>query len=160
MGEIHHLPLSARTPFAAPIPLAVTTLRPAPRPALDVAARRYVTVTEAAAKLAMEDATPRTIIAHLRALYDHAGLPDPENHRFIGGIPAVGAQRIHAGSRWDRGRFLAWLDNGDGGRGAAAPQQHPAPAANGATRRRLADQAAALIQNESLSRARSRERRA
>lgn len=144
MGEIHHLPIPSR-----PIPPRVPS-RPAPMeiPAIDVAARRYVTVTEAAQKLAMADCAPRTIIDHLRALYDHAGLPDPENHRFVRGIPAIGAARIHAGSKWDRGRFLAWLDNGDGGRGADVPHDRPAPAANGATRRRLADQAARLIENE------------
>lgn len=144
MGEIHHLPIPSRPVPAFAVPVAIS----ASLPTLNVAARRYVTVTEAAAKLAMEDATPRTIIAHLRALYDHCGLPDPENHRFVRGIPCTGAQRIHAASRWDRGRFLAWLDNGDGGRGVALTQGSPAPTASTATRQRLAQNAAALIGQE------------
>ncbi|ODU29008.1 hypothetical protein [Sphingopyxis sp. SCN 67-31] len=132
----------------APLVIRPALLAPR-RPRIDIAARRHVTVTEAAQKLAMADCASRTIIDRLRALYDHYGLPDPDNHRFVRGVPVLGARRIHAGSLWDRGRFLAWLDNGDGGNAAAAPVGHPAPAVgSAATRRRLADNAAALIGGE------------
>lgn len=148
MGDILAFSAPAKPAMPAIPGISTTTVRPPilPRPAIDVAARRHVTVAEAARKLAMADCAPRTIIDRLRALYDHAGLPDPDNHRFVKGVPILGARRIHAGSLWDRGRFLAWLDNGDGGRAATMPQDHPAPAAgHAATRQRLADNAAALI---------------
>lgn len=144
MGDILTFPEPAKPampPVRQPVRPPVRS-----RPAINVAARRHITVTEAAVKLAMTGCTQRTIIDHLRALYEHCGLPDPDNHRFVRGAPVLGARRIHAGSLWDRGRFLAWLDNGDGGRAAAAPIDHPGAAAgNAATRRRLADSAAQLI---------------
>jgi hypothetical protein len=145
VGEIHHLPQPSRS-FPLAIPAAM--IGAPTSPAINIAARRHVTVAEAARKLAMTDCAARTIIDRLRALYDHAGLPDPDNHRFVKGVPILGARRIHAGSLWDRGRFLAWLDNGDGGRAASAPLGHPGPSAQAATRRRLAGNAAALIGRE------------
>jgi hypothetical protein len=146
VGDILAFSAPAKSAIPAIVPPLLTRPPILPRPAIDVAARRHVTVAEAARKLAMTDCAARTIIDRLRALYEHCGLPDPDNHRFVKGAPVLGARRIHAGSLWDRGRFLAWLDNGDGGRGEAMPQGHPAPAAaNAATRQRLADSAAALI---------------
>ena len=146
MGNILAFPSPSRA--ASPVAPAASGALALTRPAINVAARRYMDLAEVARRLCMEDCARRTLIDRLRGLHDHAGMPLPRNPRFVGGRPAAGAQAIHAGSRWDRGEMLAWLDNGDGGTGAAFVPCDPAPAADAATRSRLHAAAARLCERE------------
>ena len=79
----------------------------------------------------------RTLIAHLRALARHEGMPLPKNPRVVRGETKRGPECIWKESRWDAGEFDAWLN----GRGPAPVAAAPAP---DALRAHLAANAARL----------------
>jgi hypothetical protein len=94
--------------------------------------RRFMDFAELTARLGLDlYADRRTQIEKLRLLHDQAGMPPPHNPHSRAGRLLFGADAIHAGSLWERGRMLMWLDNpigpdGDPGTAAAHPDYiHP-----------------------------------
>lgn len=98
-----------------------------PRGLHGVQRRRFMDFGELTSRLGLDAYVDRrTQIEKLRLLHDQAGMPSPHNPHSRAGRLLFGADAIHAGSLWERGRMLTWLDNpigpdGDPGTAPADP---------------------------------------
>lgn len=74
--------------------------------------RRFMDFAELIDRLGLDCFVDRrTQIEKLRLLHDQAGMPPPHTPHSKGRRLLFGADAIHAGARWERGRMLTWLDN-------------------------------------------------
>lgn len=119
MGNIAQFPALNRQP---PPRLALrggVTGRPREVAALPATGgkRGEYALADVARPLGLLDRAPRTIIATLRQLAKHDGMPLPRTPRFVAGAMITGPDTIVKSSKWDAGEFDAWLD----GRGPVSP---------------------------------------
>lgn len=128
MAEILSFPTD-RARAIPPRPAVVPATR---RGLHGVQLRRFMDFAELTGRLGLDlFVDRRTQIEKLRLLHDQAGMPPPHNPHSRSGRLLFGADAIHAGSLWERGRMLTWLDNpigpdGDPGSTAADPAYiHP-----------------------------------
>lgn len=118
MATLYDFPGSARPklppPVSAPVREAAANL-----PATGGRGGEYA-LADIARPLGLLHRPIRTIIATLRLLAEHDGMPLPRTPRVVRKAIIKGPDSIVQASRWDAGLFDAWLD----GRGP----QSPAPA--------------------------------
>jgi hypothetical protein len=123
LSTILRFPVGASVAPPSPAPRAAAT---ASRAELKLAQRRgEYAVGDVARRLRISHLSPRRVIETLRVLARHDNMPMPETPRLWRGRPVSGPRAIFANSRWESGRFDAWLDGRDPGPATAAP----APAA-------------------------------
>lgn len=80
---------------------------------------------DVARELKLSHLSIRSIIDHLRILARHDGMPLPTTPRTVGRLPVHGPACIWKQSRWDAGRFDAWLDGRNDGPSSPAPALPP-----------------------------------
>jgi hypothetical protein len=91
---------------------------------------------DVARDLSLSHFAVRSIIAKLRALAEHDGMPLPRTPRVVEGRAVTGPDSIYCRSRWDAGEFDAWLDSRSPSGPAAAGMPHLAPPIRAAMQQR------------------------
>lgn len=110
---------------APPLAAAVTEQEPLSLLPKTGGRRGEYALGDVARELKLSHLSIRSIIDHLRILAKHDGMPLPTTPRTVGRLPVRGPACIWKQSRWDAGRFDAWLDDRNGDPSTPAPSLPP-----------------------------------